>query len=1000
MFLYINKFRKDIDAYWFCNSNDLVKKLRSQGFKSYLYEDITGIDIMKKAGVFVTNQAKEVMPEHLIGAKFLNLWHGVGTKKYIERKLTFGDLAKRIAKKYIKYNETFINDQIFLTTSERMEEHFKSTLGLRNDQVIKAGYPRCNYIGKFEYSSYDCNFKKLKGLNADTKIVLVAPTFRDKSNIDYISVAFPDIDKLIKNLKQKNILMIFKMHPIIEKSIGFLNAKEKYSNCQNLLFWDNQLDIYEMFDQIDMAVIDYSSIYYDLIGAGVNRFVRYIFDFDIYEQFSDDYLNMTTGTICYNFDEFINALEFESKVGLEELQKIKHEFWSYDSDDSFEKIIEATLNYKKRDDVLPILYSFDIFDTLIARTVLEPRGVFYYVQKMINKSNLEFPSYFKNDYVQCRRKAEANVREYYKKSVAVRKSNRVEITFQEIFDRLKEVYDLTEEQVKKLMQWELECEYETVIPIHENIDKAKKLKRDGNDVVLISDMYLSKEVIVKFLKKVDTEIAELPLYLSSDYGVQKHSGDLYVEVYADLDYKYKSWKHFGDNKISDGTRANEIGIKTEVHDIYKFDKYEVGMANKLQTYDSFLVARMLCQHRMNNISIEKQFVYRYFTFVTVPYVSWVLKNALEKNTKCLYFIARDGFYLKIIADEIIRLNNYDIKTKYIYGSRKAWRVPSFINEVDEEYYQAYGNFTGVKDFDKLLQSLSLDEETFQEIFPEFKHLKNVKEIDKALLNQIIETAKNSETYNKKLLDIALDRRIIMKKYLKQEINFEENFAFVEYWARGYTQTCLTKVISDMFNEEKETKFYYVRSIYGTIGNDIRNNYTVSNDSLVKIENIFANVPNTSTLGYRYEIDRVVPIMQEYETANSLHQSIVSLLPKFVNDFYNLNLLDIEQTERELFNYCIAYINSTKDADVTSCLVNYEYSETLWGDFNKDMMKAIDKTLPFTWADVFGRMRGQHFKDKTISVEASIQKSSKSIQKMYYFRKNMIKRINKLNKKKK
>ena len=39
---------------------------------------------------------------------------------------------------------------------------------------------------------------------------------------------------------------------------------------------------------------------------------------------------------------------------------------------------------------------------------------------------------------------------------------------------------------------------------------------DGEDVVLISDMYLPKELIVKMLGKVSEKIAKLPLFLSSE----------------------------------------------------------------------------------------------------------------------------------------------------------------------------------------------------------------------------------------------------------------------------------------------------------------------------------------------------------------------------------------------------------------------------------------------------------------------------------------------------
>ena len=48
----------------------------------------------------------------------------------------------------------------------------------------------------------------------------------------------------------------------------------------------------------------------------------------------------------------------------------------------------------------------------------------------------------------------------------------------------------------------------------------------------------------------------------------------------------------------------------------------------------------------------------------------------EKGIQKLFFIARDGYILKKIADILIEKYRYPIATVYLYGSRKAWRLPS------------------------------------------------------------------------------------------------------------------------------------------------------------------------------------------------------------------------------------------------------------------------------------------------------------------------------------
>ena len=92
----------------------------------------------------------------------------------------------------------------------------------------------------------------------------------------------------------------------------------------------------------------------------------------------------------------------------------------------------------------------------------------------------------------------------------------------------------------------------------------------------------------------------------------------------------------------------------------------------------------------------------------VPYISWVLKHAIEHKTKCLYFISRDGYQLKRIADRIIEKKNLPIRTKYIYGSRRAWRIPSLITELDKEFFSKFGNFVNVKSYDKMLNALNME----------------------------------------------------------------------------------------------------------------------------------------------------------------------------------------------------------------------------------------------------------------------------------------------------
>ena len=89
------------------------------------------------------------------------------------------------------------------------------------------------------------------------------------------------------------------------------------------------------------------------------------------------------------------------------------------------------------------------------------------------------------------------MREFYKKSVLIRNDDHLEIQLSEIYDHMATLFPLTDEQKQQLITWECEEEIRSVIPLTDHIDMLKSYLAEGNDVVLISDMYLPKETIQK-----------------------------------------------------------------------------------------------------------------------------------------------------------------------------------------------------------------------------------------------------------------------------------------------------------------------------------------------------------------------------------------------------------------------------------------------------------------------------------------------------------------------
>lgn len=933
LFVYINKYRKDIDAFWLTISEEMAEYIRQCGYRAYADGTVEAEYVKSKAGVLVAEHVKIVIPSGLENAKYLNLYHGVGSKP-VEHSISEGPLFEGIAKKYIKNNQIYRNQQLFLATSPLIEENFKKQCFIDEDKIIRAGYPRCLYQKYYEkIATFDHDLKTIKGLGSDAKLAVYAPTFRPDDQ-DVFSAAIPDVERLIECCKKNNILMIFKMHPKIENEYSFLLAKERYEDCPYLYFWDNKYDFYEIIDQIDLAIVDYSSIINDLLAAGVRHVIRYVYDFEEYkENIIYDFDEVTTGKKCFDFNSLLGAIgEFEQS-DTEDVDRILKMYWEYSDKDAFEKIIERTLEFEIDQRKLPTLYSFDIFDTLFTRKVLRPSGIFQYVEYKIKISHEKFPLMFSESYVDIRRWAEANAREYYRKTTIERDTDCIEISFEMIFERMAAVYGLNEKQTDLLKQWEIEAELDNVIPIPENIAQVKALMDKGEHVILISDMYLDKGIIQKMLYKADPVLTEIPLFLSSEYGVQKSGLNLFKEVYKSYEptYGFGKWIHSGDNVHSDVRMPNRLGILSRRIEPLQFNQYENDLANYINSYDGTMCAALMARFRKKNFYEKDVFAFSFVSLCFVPYINWVLRDAVKRGYETLYFLSRDGYQLQRIADKIIEIKNLPLKTKYIYGSRRAWRIPSYIDDIDVGFWGGYGNFVKITSKDKLLKALDLNEDEFAELFPMLKDITDEEIQQKNRMPQLVEMFRNSQEYRSLLLRKAGEQRKSVCGYLKQEIDSSERFAVVEFWGRGYTQECFTRLWHEASGNKDKVAFYYARTVLPSEGDNIRYNFTTNSQSLLFIESIFANIPYKSIEKYNFVNGRYEPEIVQIPCDLELFKAMKRDLLIFTEEFAKTKFCDIEMLEQGLFNFVLtAQKNSVKYPVIVSVLSRLYDSVEMFG----------------------------------------------------------------------
>ena len=184
--------------------------------------------------------------------------------------------------------------------------------------------------------------------------------------------------------------------------------------------------------------------------------------------------------------------------------------------------------------------SFDVFDTLIIRPGLKtPSDLF-------NLIHPEDPT-FKSRRIEAERQA--------------RKLSPLEDI------KLETIYELLYESPRE-RQEAMDLEISTELSVCKANPEALKffntVKKAGKRVVIISDMYLSASTISTILTSCGYDLTGVNVYVSSEYGKTKRSGNLFREVLKNLrvdSVEGKHVLHIGDNYISDYLMPRKCGMK-------------------------------------------------------------------------------------------------------------------------------------------------------------------------------------------------------------------------------------------------------------------------------------------------------------------------------------------------------------------------------------------------------------------------------------------------------
>ncbi|AZZ90900.1 hypothetical protein EUZ85_09270 [Hahella sp. KA22] len=301
------------------------------------------------------------------------------------------------------------------------------------------------------------------------------------------------------------------------------------------------------------------------------------------------------------------------------------------------------------------IISLDVFDTAITRSLTEPTDIFSILESLYNNP----------DFKKFRVDAEKHARET--------RASHEDITLGDIYSTPL----LDDEYIEK----EIEIELKYCKANNEIKEAYDYLINKNKKVIFTSDMYLPQKIVEKILNNNDyTNIYRL--YVSSETGVTKSTGNAYKEILSD--FPNKKILHIGDNFNSDYKSAKKNRIDS-IH--YNFSNYseracQHPYVRSLFNYGTTAEKSLASLYRDIYISQKSGWFiigYIYLGIILKGFTSWIEKKLHKMAPDTVLFLSRDGF----LPYAWIEKESLSFNSKYVYCSRRMMSIALLGKEKDQ-----------------------------------------------------------------------------------------------------------------------------------------------------------------------------------------------------------------------------------------------------------------------------------------------------------------------------
>lgn len=498
------------------------------------------------------------------------------------------------------------------------------------------------------------------------------------------------------------------------------------------------------------------------------------------------------------------------------------------------------------------IISFDIFDTVLCRTVSKPDQVFLEIGKRFVEVFPKY-TYSPNVFQYLRKKAERDARK-----------GKEEITLKEIYANMP----WSEEEKEKAYQIELDLELQHTYLNPEMLDFINTCVAKGKRIILVSDMYLNKNQIEHLLVKngFDLNVVE-QLFVSSEYGVSKNSGRLFKHL-KEI-YPNERILHIGDNYTADYIKARQNDI-IGIH----YDRFTKNNELIFDMEKSLVDSSVSSIESLRKVLKTDNPLYNIGTQVLGPvlntFVEWVIDYCMQHRVNEIRPLMREGYLFTEILKRAITYKGLDIQVKPLYVSRKSTYLFDKENiDIPDIQQLLWRQHFKVKDLFELLQLEQYPDwlEKYQDNYIE--DLNNVTQFDNELKERL-HLYLTSEATISEIRHIAKRQKEYFGCYVNQS-SLNKEFVTIDLGYNGTIQSQLDKALKDyrlhhliLAGGEGFKACLYKGLSFSTFLGSYEDNPKFLKKIIkgTQVLESIINIPEGSTNSYTLKNEQIVPILDE------------------------------------------------------------------------------------------------------------------------------------------